>query len=127
MTFIGHGLVALSLLAGASFASAQASAQSSAQPATRIQSLFQGVQVLKLYERPDDARPKSEISAREVTFPIDVLEVQGDFLRVRLARGMVWVDAMDVVLDKALAFDCYPPDRKPTKTASISGASKGCK
>ena len=67
------------------------------------------------------------MSAKDVPFPLRVLEVDGDFLKVRLADKEVWLDGAEVSVDKAVDYACLKETRRPTKTASIQGASTGCK
>lgn len=99
-----------------------------AQTGDQVVAPLKGVSALSLYARPYDAKAQGQVPAKDVVFPLPVLEADGDFLKVRLAGREVWVDGAEVNVGKPVAYGCTRDDtRKPAKTASIQGASSGCK
>lgn len=88
---------------------------------------LKGVSSLSLYAKAYDAKAQGKLPVKEAGFPLPVLEVDGDFLKVKLAGKEVWLDGAEVQVDKPVAYGCVKDERKPTKTASIQGASTGCK
>ena len=92
----------------------------------QVVALQKSVAVLGLYAKPYE-KVQASMPAKDIPFPLRVLEVDGDFLKVRLADKEVWLDGAEVSVDKAVDYACLKETRKPTKTASIQGASTGCK
>lgn len=92
----------------------------------QVVALQKSVSTLGLYAKPYE-KVQARMPAKDVPFPLPVLEVDGDFLKVKLAGKEVWLDGAEVSVDKAVDYACLKETRKPTKTASIQGASTGCK
>ena len=90
----------------------------------RVVGLLKGVSSLSIYAKPYDAQAQTRITA--VSFPLPVLEKDGDFLKVNLAGKEVWIDGAEVAIDKAVNYTCVASTKKPTATAAVQGASTGC-
>ena len=100
-----------------------------ADPVTkdRIVAVQKNVTSLSVYAKAYDPKPQGKILAKDVAFPLGVLDVDGDFLKVRLSDKEVWLDGAEVTVEKPVEYACVKESRKPAKTASIQGASTGCK
>ena len=94
--------------------------------ADQVVGLQKGVSALSLYAKPYDAQAQSRLPAKDASFPLAVVEADGDFLKVRLGGKEVWIDGAEVAVGKPVDFACVKADKKPTRTASIQGASTGC-
>lgn len=102
-----------------------ASAQTASQD--QVQGALKGVGTLSLYTAAYDAMPAASVAVKDVGFPLAVLSVDGDFLQVRLAGKLVWLDGAQVSVSKPVQYDCVKVAHKPNKTAALQGASTGCR
>jgi hypothetical protein len=116
MNLIKRMAVGLSVTAGMLAAPAWAS--------DRVIGLLKGVSSLSVYAKPYDAQAQTRIKA--VSFPLAVLDKDGDFLKVNLAGKEVWIDGAEVAIDKAVTYTCVASTKKPAATAAVQGASTGC-
>lgn len=98
-----------------------------AQTGDQVVAPLKGVTALSVYAKPYDAKAEGKLAAKDVAFPLDVIAADGDFLQVKLGGKAVWLDGAEVNVGKPVAYGCVKDEKKPTKTASIQGASSGCK
>lgn len=84
------------------------------------------VDPLPLYASPGDGAPATSIAAS--TLPLDVREVKGDFLRVRVGGRDLWVDSMNVRASRKTAARCGAVAANGARVAGELGAgSDRCK
>lgn len=85
---------------------------------------------VRLYSDSRGAKPAGSIEVTALAFPLPVLREEGEFLLVRLqGRGEVWIDASEVVVERAVAAKCSAPTAagtKPQFVAGTQGAGRAC-
>lgn len=120
-----HSLMGLALCG--LLASVQAQTQNQTQTTDQVVAVLKGVDKVSLYAKAYDNKAQTRLDPKELGFPLAVMEVDGDFLKVKLNGKEVWLDGAEVAINKAVAFNCVKDQQRPVKTASIQGASSGCK
>lgn len=100
----------------------------SAQTGDQIVSLASGESELKIYAKPYDTKVQERLAAKDAVFPMSVLEIDGDYLKVRLAGRLVWVDGANINIQKPVSYACEKNvNLKPGKVGVTQGASSGCR
>jgi hypothetical protein len=98
-----------------------------AQTGDQIVSLAVGVPDMKIYAKAFDTKPQERVAAKDVSFPISVLEIDGEYLKIKHAGKSVWVDGATVNIQKPVKYACEKTiNLKTSKVAVTQGASSGC-
>lgn len=101
-------------------------APAQAEGSDQVVAPMKGVSSLSVYAKPYDSKAQGSVALKDVSFPLPVVEADGDFLKVRLAGKDQWIDGAQVQVSKSVAFHCVKGERKTTRVASTQGASTGC-
>lgn len=99
----------------------------SVQAAETIGGPVKGLNTLTVYAKPGDIEVPTSVDVGSVTFPLVVLGKNGDFLKTRLGKREVWLDANEVNLVQAVSFECHKSDAQPKQVGSTKGAIGACK
>ncbi|MEC5397052.1 hypothetical protein [Uliginosibacterium sp. H1] len=91
-----------------------------------IVGITKGVKELPLYASVDDLKPSMKIAASALPLPLEVIAVQGDFLKVRLQQGELWLEGADVIVERRATIVCAPAANKPRLTAATQNAGNNC-
>ena len=83
---------------------------------------------LKLYENPEDKTAKKEIPLGKITFPIRILDNEGDSaFRIEIDGERMWVKGEDVRLKRGdPVATCLTAPKGTHEVGAARGANKGC-
>lgn len=99
-----------------------------AQTGDYVDGLIKGTSSLALYVKPYDAKPQTKLELKDISFPMPVIDTDGDFLKIRIGKKEAWIDGAQVSMSKPVQYACQKPQStKPEKVATTMGASSGCK
>lgn len=95
-----------------------------------VVAIVEDVDELELYMAPGDDDPAKTIAAKEVTFPIPILETsKNGMFKIKLIEAEFWIISDDVVSDKKRKVDakCDPKMAGTVVAHGKRGAGEGCK